>query len=241
MKPRFSVGDGKRTPEITPLCGALVRFGLLLAVIAMSGCVSEFLGPPTTTTRTVTCAVLSDMPVVVEHHGDVPAGGNAAVAAWFAVMADATGTSVDRFSSQQGMPIDDDNPIEELEILGRATTLHILWEAQAEDTMTMVAPGVLQINVTAIDAAVADGADRDHVVRGILFHGLGHTLGVVNNGIPRYDAGAHDSEMPGHHEAGGVMTGRWHKVDDLPADADRYPESVVRDWENAAADPRICP
>ncbi len=224
------------------LPGTRVRIALLLTIVALSGCVSEFLGPPTTTTRTIACAVLGGDDVVIEHHGEPPVGANAAVAAWFANMADVTGSSVDRFSARQGPAIDEEHPIEELAIFARATTiLHVVWAPEAEDTMTLLAPGVLQLNLTAIDEAVANGADADQVVRGLLFHGLGHTLGVVNNGIPRYDPDAPERETNGHHEVGGLMSPRWHRVDELPADADRYPESVVRDWQHAALDPRVCP
>ncbi len=209
--------------------------------VLLSGCVGEFLGPPTTTARTIACAVLEGGPVIIEHHGEVPAGGNEAVAAWFAVMADATGTSVERFSDRVGSPIGGDAWLQELEVLGSQTVLHVLWDERAADTMDIPAPGVLRINVTALEVAAAAGHDPITVAKGFLLHGLGHVLGTVNMGIPRYNQHAPENETAGHHEAGGVMTGRWHDLDDLPASAQRYPDSVVRDWQNAAADRRICP
>lgn len=233
-----------------------MRVWTLVAIVVMPGCVSDLLGPPEVTTRTVTCAVLApDMQVRVVQHAPsdaVPAEvRDAAVQAWMQEMVGVTGKTDDDFVSDAAEGPDHDGPwdmqalrpwlrgqrvLETGQVYLRVLWVDLLPEQRAVEPLS---PGVVLINTTAWTLAVTVGHDGQALARGLLYHGLGHALGVVNRGVPIQQAGGASREEPQHHEPGGVMSAQWHHLP-LPRNATGYSEALVADWRHAQTSQAVC-
>ncbi len=207
----------------------------VLVALLLSGCVTELLGSPESTARGLACEVIDgETSVRVLHHGSVP-DIDAPTAAWIGQMRSIADDDGSRFSWGIGAapqePFDD--WLVSLPVLGRSVTLHVIWLTELEgDVVQVLMPGIVGINVTA--ATQAD-------VQALLFHGLGHALGVVNLGIPLHDTNGTLREVPPGHTAHGPLSARWHHEDTFPAEKDGlYSEATLDDWRAARADQRVC-
>lgn len=231
-----------------------MRWAAVLILLLLPGCFTELLVSSNETTRNIACdAIDPAQEIVLVHHGAPPIDVVQARDAWARAMAAAIGKDgaliqyevVDDLPEGVPDPLDWAIWLDERPVLGAPMFLHVLWVADvgaAGHTMEVVRPGFLAINATAIEEAVASGRDGQRVGEGILVHGLGHLLGVVNRGIPLH-APDSDGREHGGHAPRGVMAEGWHRVHDLPRNAttDRYSDVVAEDWNAAARNPKVCP
>ncbi len=206
---------------------------MVVVALLLSGCVTELLSTSQVTARTLACEVFDgETSVRIIHHGEVPEI-DAPMAAWITEIRTVTGESGKRFSWGQGAdPAGDlDLWLDDQVVDGRDIRLRVVWLAQLDgDVVQVLRPGIVGINVTA-------GAEATHA---LLFHGLGHALGVVNLGVPLHDVNGTTRESPPGH-AGGAMSVRWHRAEDFPSNATvGYDEATTMDWKAAMADERVC-
>lgn len=243
-----------RHADSTPALGSTVKQALaLLAVVLMSGCVTEFLVGDDLTTRNVACAIItldSGRHFSIEvHRVDSPLDLTAAIERWRQHMELALEHPVELKVFVAPGPRHD-GPwtaqalaewLEERTILSTdELRLHIFLVPELSDgeAVRIIAPGVVAINGTAIGEAAAQGHDSQTVRRALIFHALGHVAGAVNHGIPIASPDASGREPVQHHEGSprSVMSTAWHKVSTMPstnATYDAYSQGIIDDWRAA--------
>lgn len=228
-----------------------MRWLLVLVPLLLTGCFAELLGPPEVTTRTVTCAILDPQREVgitwYTPAGELPTTALAATDTWTAFVGNMTGREAEAFTVQTDEP-----PPRPWDVLTLATwaqtrpvlddglvNIHVLWLPEIGEpgrSVLPVAPGVIMINSTV-------GHDL-HTVTGLLFHGAGHMMGIVNRGIPMHGPDLSGREGPAGHEPDpdSVMAEAWHRVADLPVNAtsDRYSDALIADWQHARGPEGVC-
>lgn len=223
---------------------------LLVAAILLSGCVGELLAPEEVTIRSVSCAFLDpSRSVRLVHHVVGPVSQEViqtATASWVGAMAPVVGREIDGFSWTVGeAPVPQTRQEQvawaraQRPVSAGALDLHVLWLDRLDErgrSVEDLSPAFTLINASLVHASTRH--DAPTVARALLFHGLGHALGVVNRGIPLHDPDGPQREMPMHHESGSVMSASWHHLSTFPEDATAraYSDAVIRDWQHAQAE-----
>ncbi len=212
-----------------------MRVSVAVIALLLSGCVTELLATPSLDARGLACQAFDgETKVRIIHHGDGPPIDDMS-ADWIVDVSRVLGEDGSRFSWSTGSSPKEplDAWVADLGVMGKTLRLHVVWLPDLDgDTVAVLAPGVVGINTTAADPVSA---------RGLLFHGLGHALGVVNMGVPLHDADGPSREAPAGHMPGTAMSNAWHRVEDFPRNVTGYADATIMDWQAAVADPAVCP
>ena len=221
---------------------------LVFWVVATAGCVTELLQETQDTVRNHTCALLdpSTAVTVVVYDGDDLDGP---VAAALHIVENNTQRPALTASHERLDPATDMAAWSaSVERLGDGSlTLHVVvLQGDAESPLVQnLAPGVIILHRAAIDAAAtATSRGADDVTRIALLHGLGHALGVVNQGTPFNGTSTVGREGPMHHEPSprSIMHAGWHNAGTVPrtnATYDAFSVAIQEDWQGAIRS--VCP
>ncbi len=209
----------------------------LVLAVALSGCFTELLGEPDVTTRNVACRGLhgelaSEVTVLIQQAPNVTVDLQPAAHHFLDELTNITGR--DPGKTRVLTRLVNEISLSSDVFTSRGITLHVLHVADADEAVRVEAPGFIVIAASHYEAAAArTNQSVLDVATGALMHGMGHLLGVVNAGIPMNNTDP-SRELPGNHEAGGIMRPAWHHGDTIPAIASlRYSDAVRADWQNA--------
>lgn len=229
---------------------------LVIAPVALAGCVTELLGPEEATVRTTSCAALrpdeyADLRLTFHEAVRAPVDGWV----WLDAFGDVAGREDQAMHFRKVTGPDHDGPWrpealegwwsdEDVFDRGRLS-LHVLWAPElAGDAVQLWAPGIVAIDASAVGSgAAATDLTESEVGLALLFHGLGHGLGVVNAGIPLHGPDIVGREEPQHHEPepASVMNIGWHRAETMPGNVtSAYSAGIVTDWQRATQEGGVC-
>ncbi len=173
-----------------------------------------------TTTRQVACAALTYDRLVLRFQvmpgEDAPSDEIWTVVAaetsrllnrsvqWIVTPLDGDDLDADRHRNRQGIS---------------TTSLTVWWLDEPipgrEETIYVVTPGLAAVSGPSIAlAAAAQNRSLDDVAPGAILHGIGHLVGLVNDGIPMQRN--HEGEAKHSADVASVMHHGWHRPETVP-------------------------